>query len=139
MDILSDSRLIILISLFSVLSISFPVNAASKSIDVKVMTFNVRVPVDPYPNDWLSRKPRVIKLIKNQNPDFLGVQEALPDVLMGINNNLNEYGEIGRGWNQDSGGEDAQIFYKKKKWKLDNSDNGTLQLSPTPEIPGSNG
>src|SRR5688500_16535480 len=121
MDILSDSRLIILISLFSVLSISFPVNAASKSIDVKVMTFNVRVPVDAFPNDWGSRKPRVIKLIKHQSPDFLGVQEALPEVLMDINNSLAEYGQIGRGRNHDSSGEGTQIFYRKKNWKLDNS------------------
>ena len=139
MDILSNSRLIFSILLFSIISISFPINAASKPIDVNVMTFNVRVPVDAYPNDWASRKPRVLNLVKNQNPDFLGVQEALPEVLVDINNNLSEYGQIGRGRNQDSGGEGTQIFYKKKKWKLDNSDNGTLQLSPTPEIPGSNG
>jgi len=139
MDILSNSRLIFSILLFSIISISFPINAASKPIDVNVMTFNVRVPVDSYPNDWLSRKTRVIKLIKHRNPDFLGIQEALPDVLMDMNTNLSEYGQIGRGRNHDSGGEGTQIFYRKKNWTLDDSDSGTLQLSPTPAIPGSNG
>ncbi|RYY74331.1 MAG: endonuclease/exonuclease/phosphatase family protein [Gammaproteobacteria bacterium] len=139
MNILFVSRLIILFLLFSVLSVSFPANAASNSINTKIMTFNVRVPVDPHPNDWVSRKPRVLALIKHQNPDFFGIQEALPEVLTDINNSFDGYGQIGRGRNQDSGGEGVQIFYKKKNWKLDNYDTGTLQLSPTPEIPGSNG
>lgn len=32
----------------------------SHAKEVKVMTFNLRVPIDPYPNDWNSRLPRVI-------------------------------------------------------------------------------
>ncbi len=103
------------------------------------MTFNLRVPIDPYPNDWSSRLPRVISIIKDQQPDFLGVQETTPEMLGDLRRELPEYMVIGRGRNTDEGGEGTQIFYKKNRWNIDKHDHGTLQLSPTPEIPGSNG
>lgn len=111
----------------------------AEASDIKVMTFNLRVPVDPYPNDWNSRRPRVIAIIKAQQPDFLGVQEATPEIIADLRKELPDYSVLGRGRNADEGGEGTQIFYKKARWNLDAHDQGTLQLSPTPEIPGSNG
>jgi endonuclease/exonuclease/phosphatase family metal-dependent hydrolase len=111
----------------------------TKASDINVMTFNLRVPVDPYPNDWNSRLPRVIATIKNQHPDFLGVQEATPEMIADLRNELVDYRVLGRGRNTDEGGEGTQIFFKKDRWHLDKHDQGTLQLSPTPDIPGSNG
>jgi endonuclease/exonuclease/phosphatase family metal-dependent hydrolase len=139
MDIFSKTSLFILMICGSAFLFSASAFSVSKSIDVSIMTFNVRVPVDPHPNNWASRKSRVIKLIKKENPDFLGLQEVLPEVVSDINNQLTEYAKIGRGRNQDSGGEGTQIFYKKKNWTLDEADTGTMQLSPTPDVPGSNG
>ncbi len=112
---------------------------ASHANNIKVMTFNLRVPIDPYPNDWNSRLPRVISIIKAQQPDFLGVQETTPEMLGDLRRALPEYLVIGRGRNADEGGEGTQILYKKNRWNIDRYDQGTLQLSPTPEIPGSNG
>lgn len=112
---------------------------AGHAKELKVMTFNLRVPIDPYPNDWNSRLPRVIAIIKHQQPDFLGVQETTPEMLGDLRRELPEYLIIGRGRNTDEGGEGTQIFYKKNRWNIDRYDHGTLQLSPTPNIPGSNG
>jgi len=111
----------------------------AQASDIKVMTFNLRVPIDPYPNDWNSRLPKVIDTIKAQQPDFLGVQEATPEIITDLRKAFPEYVAIGRGRDADGGGEGTQIFYKKARWKLDKRDHGTLQISPTPEIPGSNG
>ncbi len=106
--------------------------------DIKVMTFNLRVPVDPYPNDWKSRLPRVLSTIRTQEPDVLGVQEATPEIITDLRNALPDYKVIGRGRDADEGGEGSQIFYKKSRWLLDRHDQGTLQFSSTPTIAGSN-
>ncbi|MET0355441.1 MAG: endonuclease/exonuclease/phosphatase family protein, partial [Cellvibrio sp.] len=134
----SKNQTVIFILFFGAL-FSLSVFAAPAYVDVKVMTFNVRVPVDPHPNDWASRKPLVFAGIKDQAPDFLGVQEALPEVLADINSEFTKYAQVGRGRNQDGGGEGTQIFYKKSDWLIDPTDQGTFQLSPTPDVPGSNG
>lgn len=139
MNRLPENQIVIFLTLFTGLLCSMAVFAGPNDVDVKVMSFNVRVPVDPFPFDWASRKPRVIAEIKNQNPDFLGVQEAVPEVLSDINTEFSKYGQVGRGRNQDGGGESTQIFYKKSDWLIDPTDQGTLQLSPTPDVPGSNG
>ncbi|GGY61893.1 endonuclease [Cellvibrio zantedeschiae] len=103
------------------------------------MTFNLRVPVDPFPNDWNSRLPRVATIIKTHNPDVLGVQEATPEIIADLKKAFPEYDVIGRGRNVDEGGEGTQIFYKKDRFTLDKRDHGTLQMSPTPNVAGSNG
>ena len=115
------------------------ISLASYATDIKVMSFNLRVPIDSYPNDWSSRLPRVIAIIKDQQPDFLGVQETTPEMLGDLRRELPDYLVIGRGRNTDEGGEGTQILYKMNRWNLDRQDQRTLQLSPTPEIPGSNG
>ena len=139
MNTLSKAQALIFSFSFATLLLSLSAFTSADSVDVKVMTFNIRVPVDSPPNDWASRKPLVIAEIKSQNPDFLGVQEALPEVLIDINAEFSKYAQVGRGRNQDGGGESTQIFYKKSDWLIDPTDQGTLQLSPTPEVPGSNG
>ncbi len=112
--------------------------AALAILDINVMTFNLRVPVDPAPNDCASRKPRVISIIKNQHPDFLGVQESVPQFVTDLQHELTQYAHIGRGRETDGGEEGTQIFYRKDRWLLDKADQGTLQLSPTPDLSGSN-
>jgi endonuclease/exonuclease/phosphatase family metal-dependent hydrolase len=113
--------------------------SSGQALDVSVLAFNVRVPVDPAPNDWNSRRPRVLAIINAQNPDFFGVQEAVPYVVTELDANLPAYAQIGRGRDANGGGEGSQIFYRTERWNVDWSDQGTFQLSPTPEVPGSNG
>ena len=130
--------LISLIALFY-FNFSFAANVGNKSFEVNVMTFNLRVPVDPIPFDWNTRRPLVVQYIKSQRPDFFGIQEAVPSVVKDLASDFPDYAFVGRGRDKDGTGEGTQIFYKSDRWSLDANDNGTLQLSPTPEVVGSNG
>lgn len=112
--------------------------ACAQALNVDVMSFNVRVPVDPAPHDWASRKARVAGLVRQQHPDFLGLQEAVPEVVADLRLALGEYAAIGRGRESDGGGEGTQIFYRTARWRIDALDQGTVQLSSTPEVAGSN-
>ena len=112
------------------------VNAAT---ELKVMSFNLRVPVDTVPNDWASRSPRVMNIILKNKPDILGVQEAVPLQVSDLSAHLKDYEQVGRGRELNGGGEATQIFFNKYRWRLDKSDFGTLQISPTPDVAGSNG
>lgn len=117
----------------------FTFAGTTKPIEVVVMTFNLRVPVDPAPLDWGTRRQLVKQHIKVQQPDFFGVQEAVPNVVNDVASDFPRYAFVGRGRDKDGVGEGTQIFYKADRWRLDPDDNGTLQLSPTPDVVGSNG
>ena len=104
---------------------------------VKVMTYNIRLDhVSDGINQWPNRKTKVFDLIKKYDPDIFGVQEALPNQMQDLAQNLSAYTYIGVG--RDDGknkGEFSALFYKKEKYKL--IAQNTFWLSETPEIPGS--
>jgi endonuclease/exonuclease/phosphatase family metal-dependent hydrolase len=104
---------------------------------VKVMTYNIRLDhVSDGINQWPNRTNKVFDLIKKYNPDIFGVQEALPNQMEDLAQNLPGYSYIGVG--RDDGknkGEFSALFYKKDSYKL--IDQNTFWLSETPEIPGS--
>lgn len=103
------------------------------------MTYNIRVPVDPAPFDWNTRRPKVSTIIQQVKPEFLGLQEVVPQMIADVQSDNKHYGFIGRGREADAGGEATPIFYRADLWELDLQDSGTLQISPTPEVVGSNG
>lgn len=109
------------------------------SAEWTAMTYNLRVPVDPSPLTWPERAPKLIGLIDSQSPDFLGVQEATPDMVKHLATRLEGYQFVGRGREKEGRGEGNQIFYRASLWTLDSKDFGNLQISPTPTIEGSNG
>lgn len=113
--------------------------AHAAASDIGVMTFNLRVPVDPAPYDWQSRLPRIVSTIQTQQPDFLGVQEVTSEMLADLRTEFSNYAIVGRGRETGGKGEGTQILFLQERWELDKRDQGTLQLSPTPDIPGSNG
>ena len=119
--------------------LTFANTTATKPMEVVAMTFNLRVPVEPAPLDWNSRHHLVAQHIKSQQPDFFGVQEAVPNVIENLASDFPHYVFVGRGRDKGGIGEGTQIFYKSDRWRLDADDNGTLQLSPTPDVVGSNG
>lgn len=131
---------ILIVSLFYLFaSYTFAGVAATKPLEVVAMTFNLRVPVDPAPLDWNTRRQLVKQLISTQQPDFFGVQEAVPNVIENLASDFPHYAFVGRGRDKGGVGEGTQIFYKSDRWRLDADDTGTLQLSPTPDVVGSNG
>lgn len=105
--------------------------------EIKVMTYNIRYdnPGDG-PNQWSKRKHKVIDLIKKYDPDIIGVQEALHNQLLDIENQLMGYDFIGAG--RDDGkqkGEYSAIFVRKDRFDV--IDKNTFWLSQTPDVPGS--
>ena len=108
-------------------------------IELNIMSFNIRYATkSDGDNFWDNRKELVLDVIKNNDPDVLGLQEALRSQLDDLINALPDYEEIGAG--RDDGatkGEYAAILYKKDKFAVDESN--TFWFSDTPDKPRSKG
>jgi endonuclease/exonuclease/phosphatase family metal-dependent hydrolase len=105
--------------------------------DLRVMTFNLRVPfVLDATNHWSFRKRNVIKTIENFSPDILGTQEVVAEQADYLRDNLPDYNfrGVGRGDGMRQG-EFAAILYRRDRFK--ELDHGYFWLSETPEVPGS--
>ena len=56
------------------------------------MTYNIRLDVeDDGFNQWDNRKKGLVSLIKEENPDILGIQEGLPNQIKYLSEQLYEY------------------------------------------------
>ncbi len=101
----------------------------------EVMSYNIRLDHEgDKENNWHHRKADMIKYIEKHQPDFLGVQEALPQQMDYLDAQLTDYKYVGVG--RDDGkraGEFSAIFYRTTSWRpiVDS----TFWLSETPEQP----
>lgn len=122
---------------FSVTLVIMLLTASSLAQSLKVMSYNIRLDTESDGvNQWKNRTGRVYDLIKRNNPDLLGVQEAMHNQMMDLKSNLTEYEFVGVA--RDDGkekGEYSAIFYKKDKFEV--LEQKTFWLSETPEVPGS--
>lgn len=85
-------------------------------------------------NGWNTRRTYLINLVNFQQPDLLGVQEALKAQMDDMANGLKGYAYIGVGRNDGkTSGEYSAIFYRKERMVL--LDNGDFWLSDTPDKP----
>ena len=105
--------------------------------DLKIISFNIRYNswnnIDGE-NGWPNRKAAVVKMIMEDHPAAIGLQEALIDQLRYLDSNLTGYQRIGVG--RDDGkeaGEFMAIYYDTAQLILDNYQ--TLWLSETPDVP----
>ncbi len=101
---------------------------------LKVMSYNIRVgSAQDGTNSWTLRYVATYDMLENQAPDVFGVQEALEDQIVYIEEYCGyEYVGVGRE-NGKKEGEHTAIFWNKKtvsmvKW-------GTFWLSETPDEP----
>lgn len=112
-----------------------PQFASAQSQELKVMSYNIRLSTDKDgTNAWKYRCPATLEMIKDQNPDVFGVQEALPEQVSFLEELVEGYDCVGVG--RDDGkkkGEFMSIFWNKKTVKLMKW--GTFWLSETPEKP----
>ena len=113
------------IAAFALMSI-----ACNRTSEIKVMSYNIRLSSGTIEADsiyhWQHRKQASLK------PTVFGLQEACPDQMDYMVENLPEYGHIGVG--RDDGkrkGEFMSIFYKKEEVEF--IDGGTFWLSETPD------
>ncbi len=99
---------------------------------MKLLSFNIRYGTANDGDDsWPQRHELVFDVIRTQNPDFCGLQEALRFQIDAIRKVLPEYSEFGVG--RDDGkkaGEYSAILYRGERWNLEEGE--TLWLSDTP-------
>lgn len=105
--------------------------------ELKIISFNIRYNswnnIDG-PNGWPYRKAAVVKMIDEERPVAIGLQEALIDQLQYLDSNLPTYRRIGVG--RDDGkeaGEFMAIYYDTTRLLL--LYDTTRWLSMTPEVP----
>ncbi|GAB4113205.1 MAG: endonuclease/exonuclease/phosphatase family protein [Acidobacteriota bacterium] len=124
-------RRILCLSLLSVAAIP------TTGITVSVMSFNIRYGTAPDGEDsWDRRRDLVCDVLRQANPDFVGLQEALDFQIDQILAAIPGYAAVGAG--RDDGarkGEHSSILYRDDRWQVDVS--GTFWLSDTPGVPGS--
>lgn len=127
---------ILLIALAAVILLPFDGQAKkNKSAELKVMSYNIRMGVaKDGTNSWEFRCPATIEMLKDQQPDIFGVQEAFEYQIKFIEEYCRNYKSVGVG--RDDGkkkGEYMSIFWNKKRVKLIKW--GTFWLSETPDKP----
>lgn len=85
-------------------------------------------------NGWNTRRTYLINLVNFQQPDLLGVQEAVKAQMSDMADGLTGYAYIGVGRNDGvQSGEYSAIFYRTDRLAL--LDSGTFWLSDTPDKP----
>jgi endonuclease/exonuclease/phosphatase family metal-dependent hydrolase len=137
-------RIIFSISIF--FTLCFYHNARSVSpgvtakgeLELKVMTFNIRYgTADDGENRWENRQQMVIDVLRENQLDVVGLQEALDFQISQIRQGLSEFGQLGVA--REDGktkGEYCTILYRRDRFDVNES--GTFWFSDTPEVPGSN-
>ncbi len=114
-----------------------PNRMGQDNLELRVMSFNIRYgTADDGENRWENRRQIVFDVLREQNSDVVGLQEALRFQIDEIRAALPVYGEIGAA--RDDGkteGEYAAILYSTDRFSIDES--GTFWFSDTPAVPGS--
>ena len=101
------------------------------------MTFNIRYgTAKDGENEWTARRAMLFDVVREQDPDVIGLQEALAFQIDEIVAAVPGYATIGVG--RDDGaaqGEFAAILFRKSRFRV--AEAGTFWLSDTPAVPGS--
>jgi endonuclease/exonuclease/phosphatase family metal-dependent hydrolase len=109
----------------------------TESMEIDVMSFNIRLDIDDGDNSWVYRKPIVEDYLNDLLPDIIGFQEPLENQVRDLDEMLEDYDWVGDGRDEDRDGEACPVFFNRNVFELLNYD--TFWLSETPDIPGSMG
>ena len=108
----------------------------SQTENIKVITYNIRCGFcedSSNVNNWSKRKYLVAYLIKNHNPDLIGLQEAEMFQVKELIEMLDEYDWYGVSREDGKeGGESTAILYRTKRFLPEQKQ--TLWLSETPGL-----
>lgn len=121
--------------LMCVLMLAFDASARATHAPLRVMTFNVRVPVDTGANAWEQRRDLMVQVIKSQHPDLLGTQELTEEQGAYLVAHLPGYAWFGQGRDGGTRGEHMGVFYRTDRLQVVRS--GDFWLSDTPGVAGS--
>ncbi|HZX69372.1 MAG TPA: endonuclease/exonuclease/phosphatase family protein, partial [Rhodanobacter sp.] len=108
-------RLSILVCVLS-LGVGGPCIAANAPL--RVMTFNVRVPVDTGMNAWVNRRDLMVQVIKAVHPDLLGTQELTEEQGEYLAAHLPGYAWFGQGREGGTKGEHMGVFYRTDRLQV---------------------
>lgn len=101
--------------------------------NLKLMSYNIRLDVaSDGQNAWPIRKDFFASQIQFYEPDIMGVQEAMPNQVIDLEQLLPQYNQVGIGREGQGKGESSSIFYRKEKLKVVSSN--TFWLSDTPDL-----
>ena len=138
------SRAAQILAIAAVYASTFVAVSAADPVELRVMSFNIRYSKvgqseAASENNWADskypRRDRVIRVVHENSPDLLGVQEALALQIEDLKKALPEYEFYGVG--RDDGktdGEFSGVFYRKVRFQQNGA--GSFWLSATPEKPG---
>ena len=102
------------------------------------MTYNVRYDnPDDGKNAWPNRLDIVEATIREAQPDFMGVQEALAHQMDWLKQTFPEYMTCGQGRGGGRKDEYSAVFVRRDRFQVE--DTGDFWLSETPNVPGSMG
>ncbi len=103
---------------------------------LRVMTFDVRVPVDREPErTWEARRPLAAALIRRTAPHLIGTQELVKRQGDDLVAALPDYAWFGRDRRGGHDDEHTGILYRRDRLRL--VEQGNFWLSDTPSVPGS--
>jgi endonuclease/exonuclease/phosphatase family metal-dependent hydrolase len=101
--------------------------------NIRVMTFNIRYGTAPDgENAWPNRKDIVLAVIRDFNPDLLGLQECMRDQLDTILTTFPAYSAVGVGREADGAGEYSPLLYNRNRFDVLKAE--TFWLSDTPDV-----
>jgi endonuclease/exonuclease/phosphatase family metal-dependent hydrolase len=127
------SALAILLALTTA-SAQAPVRPAPEPLDV--MTFNIRLGTANDADDhWTRRRDMLFALLREQDADLVGLQEAFRFQIEEILAAVPGYGVVGVGRDDGkAGGETSAILFKTSRFHV--AESGTFWFSDTPDVPG---
>jgi endonuclease/exonuclease/phosphatase family metal-dependent hydrolase len=100
---------------------------------IRAMTFNIRFSTAADgENSWPNRRELLLDVVREANPQILGMQEALRDQLDLILEKFPHYSAVGVGREQDGAGEYSPLVYDRTRFDVLESE--TFWLSNTPTV-----
>ncbi|WP_156289327.1 endonuclease/exonuclease/phosphatase family protein [Oceanobacillus salinisoli] len=141
-NLLKKAMMLLSLVLLTAPSLAGPVEASAKNrqvegLDLNVMTFNLRYlnSFDESPHSWEERRPTVRQVIRTNQPDIFGTQEAVYQQVKDMDADLPNYDWIGLGREGGDQGEFMAIYYNQNQFTPMEYDH--FWLSDTPEVIGS--
>jgi endonuclease/exonuclease/phosphatase family metal-dependent hydrolase len=114
-----------------------PAAAVQPREPLNVMSFNIRYgTAKDGDNEWPARRDMLFEVIREANPDLVGLQEALDFQIDEILAAVRGYAVVGVG--RDDGGEKGEysaILFRTERFHV--AEAGTFWFSDTPTVPGS--
>ena len=114
-----------------------PLDADTKSLSFRVMTYNIRYDFkSDTGNRWTQRVDAVAKQIRKSGAQIVCLQEDKIDQIKDLQKRLTGFTFVGRGRNATGLGERTSILFRSDQFQL--REQGDFWLSDTPSNPGSN-